>query len=75
MGTQPSREETRPPGPAIRIQRTHRRLSPGVAKGNDRAITFYEKHGWALDGQFKDDARFTPPLRELRMSARLVSNG
>jgi hypothetical protein len=46
-----------------------------VAKENDRAITFYEKHGWALDGQFKDDAGFTPPLRELRMSARLVSNG
>jgi hypothetical protein len=46
-----------------------------VAKGNDRAITFCEKHGWALDGHFKDDAGFTPTLRELRMSARLVSNG
>ncbi|MCU1548325.1 MAG: putative GNAT-family acetyltransferase [Arthrobacter sp.] len=54
-------------------QMGHGRAYRWVAKGNDRAITFSEKHGWALDGQFKDDAGFTPPPRELRMSALRTS--
>lgn len=42
-----------------------------VADGNQRAIRFYERHGWYVDGGAKHDARFAPPLRELRMSAPL----
>lgn len=42
-----------------------------VADGNRRAIDFYERHGWSADGTLKDDARFTPALRELRYVATL----
>jgi hypothetical protein len=42
-----------------------------VADGNDRAIRFYVRHGWSNDGVTQRDARFNPPLLELRMSAPL----
>lgn len=42
-----------------------------VADGNHRAISFYQRHGWQIDGGAKHDARFAPPLLELRMSASL----
>ncbi|PPB49049.1 N-acetyltransferase [Arthrobacter pityocampae] len=38
-----------------------------VADGNARALAFYGRHGWTLDGSSKDDDRFVPPLRELRV--------
>lgn len=38
-----------------------------VADGNDRAMSFYERHGWTADGGTKDDDRFTPALRQLRV--------
>jgi hypothetical protein len=34
-------------------------------QGERASDQFHEKHGWALDGQFEDDAGFTPPLREV----------
>jgi hypothetical protein len=39
-------------------------LSVG-GQGERASDQFHEKHGWALDGQFEDDAGFTPPLREV----------
>ena len=42
-----------------------------VADGNDRAIRFYERHGWCRDGESKQDARFDPPLLECRLSVSL----
>ena len=42
-----------------------------VADGNDRAIRFYERHGWCQDGETKQDARFDPPLLEHRLSVSL----
>ena len=42
-----------------------------VADGNARAIRFYERHGWCQDGRTKQDARFDPPLLELRLSVSL----
>jgi ribosomal protein S18 acetylase RimI-like enzyme len=39
-----------------------------VAKGNERAISFYNKHGWFDDGGTMEDARFDPPIIELRHS-------
>lgn len=46
-----------------------------VAKGNDRAITFYDNHGSAPDDQFRNYAVITPPLREPRISACFVIPG
>lgn len=43
-----------------------------VLDGNDRAIRFYEQHGWVADGQEKvDDAGGARGLRELRHVRRL----
>ncbi|TKV27419.1 GNAT family N-acetyltransferase [Arthrobacter sp. NamB2] len=39
-----------------------------VAKGNERAISFYTKHGWLDDGGILEDAQFDPPIIELRHS-------
>ncbi|MBG6185490.1 GNAT superfamily N-acetyltransferase [Arthrobacter sp. CAN_A214] len=39
-----------------------------VAKGNERAISFYNKHGWFDDGGMMEDAHFDPPVIELRHS-------
>lgn len=44
-----------------------------VADGNSRALAFYGRHGWAPDGTGKDDDRFTPPLRELRVVSSTVA--
>jgi GNAT superfamily N-acetyltransferase len=43
-----------------------------VAKGNERAISFYNKHGWLEDGGILEDARFDPPIIELRYSHTFV---
>ena len=40
-----------------------------VADGNTRAVSFYARHGWHVDGVTKEDGRFTPALHELRVSA------
>ena len=42
-----------------------------VARGNDRAIHFYGKHGWTDDGVIKVDERFSTPLTEHRYSVNL----
>lgn len=42
-----------------------------VAQGNERAITFYNKHGWLDDGGTLEDERFDPPISELRHSRPL----
>ena len=42
-----------------------------VADGNDRAIRFYERHGWCQDGVTKQDGRFDPPLLERRLAVSL----
>lgn len=39
-----------------------------VAKGNERAISFYNKRGWFDDGGIMEDARFDPPITKLRHS-------
>ncbi|MHA7207790.1 GNAT family N-acetyltransferase [Arthrobacter sp. MDT1-65] len=39
-----------------------------VAKGNERAISFYNKHSWLDDGGISEDAEFDPPIIELRHS-------
>jgi GNAT superfamily N-acetyltransferase len=44
-----------------------------VADGNARALAFYARHGWVTDGASKDDDRFTPPLRELRVSCPVLT--
>lgn len=43
-----------------------------VAEGNARALAFYARHGWQADGVEKDDDRFDPPLRELRVSCPVL---
>lgn len=46
-----------------------------VLDGNDRAIRFYERHGWNADGSEKSvDARGARQLRELRHVRRLTSS-
>lgn len=44
-----------------------------VLQGNERAISFYRRMGWAPDGGTKIDDRqgFQPPLTELRCSSAL----
>lgn len=44
-----------------------------VADGNARAVAFYERHGWHVDGVTQDDAGFTPPLRELRVVSPVLA--
>lgn len=44
-----------------------------VAAGNARALAFYARHGWRADGVEKDDDRFDPPLRELRVSCSVLA--
>ncbi|WP_434993532.1 GNAT family N-acetyltransferase [Arthrobacter sp. Ld5] len=44
-----------------------------VADGNSRALAFYGRHGWSLDGTSTDDDRFTPPLHELRVVSPLLA--
>jgi ribosomal protein S18 acetylase RimI-like enzyme len=39
-----------------------------VAKGNERAVSFYNKHGWLDDGGILEDPHFDPPVIELRHS-------
>jgi ribosomal protein S18 acetylase RimI-like enzyme len=42
-----------------------------VLDGNERAATFYERHGWTEDGRVKLDERQTMVLRELRRTKSL----
>ena len=50
-----------------------------VLEGNERAASFYERHGWVEDGATKDDVRDTAPgrpgyvLRERRRVRDLAS--
>jgi hypothetical protein len=37
-----------------------------VLEGNQRAIGFYERHGWVADGRTKDDVRDGVTLVERR---------
>lgn len=43
-----------------------------VLDGNDRAATFYERHGWIDDGAVKLDERHNMTLRELRRTKPLA---
>lgn len=43
-----------------------------VEKGNSRAISFYNKHGWLHDGGTLEDTRFDPPVSELRHKREFV---
>ncbi len=45
-----------------------------VAKGNERAISFYNKRGWFDDGGILEDAHFDPPIIELRHSRIFVTH-
>jgi len=42
-----------------------------VLEGNDRAIAFYERHGWTMTGQRFDDEIFGIALVDLEMSREL----
>ncbi|GAA3766360.1 GNAT family N-acetyltransferase [Microbacterium kribbense] len=49
----------------------YRTASLWVLEGNERAASFYQRHGWRPDGAVKDDYRIIgtaaiPPLRERR---------
>lgn len=51
-----------------------------VLDGNERAATFYERHGWLADGTVKDDTRIVrgidaPPLRERRRVKAFARHG
>lgn len=51
------------------------RASLWVLDGNERAITFYKRHGWQADGATKDDVRDGAVLRECRMRRSLPTRG
>ena len=53
-------------------ERGYRRGYLWVAEGNERAIAFYARHGWTLDGETTQDPRYEPPLTELRCSAETL---
>lgn len=50
------------------IERGYARAFLWVEKTNDRAISFYKKHGWFDDGGTQEDTRFDPPVSENRHS-------
>ena len=46
-----------------------------VEKGNNRAISFYNKRGWLDDGATLEDTRFAPPVSERRHSRTFAAQG